>query len=56
MLIYPIIISLEQPLVSIRHALNSEHALIRHSNTYKHSNARLFSDLMKCLVEHESLS
>ena len=27
-----------------------------HSNTYKLSNARLFSDLMKCSVEHESLS
>ena len=43
-------------LVSIRHAQNSEYALIRHSNTFKYSNARLFLDLMKCSVEHESLS
>ena len=56
MLTYPIIIGLQQSLVFIRHALNSEHALIMHSNTYKHSNAWLFSDLMKCSVEHESLS
>ena len=56
MLTYPIIIGLQQSLVFIRHALNSERVLIMHNNTYKHSNARLLSDLIKCSVEHESLS
>ena len=40
-----IIISLQQ---SPWHALNSEHALTHHSNPYKVSCLRLFSDLMKC--------
>ena len=56
MLTYPIIILLQQPLVSIKHALNSEHVLNKHRNTYKHNNARLFSDLMQFSVENESLS
>ena len=56
MLTYPIIIGLQQPQVSIRHDLNSEHVLNQHSNTYNHSNARLFSDLMKFSVENESMS
>ena len=56
MLTYPIIIGLQQPQVSISHALNSEHVLSSHSNTYNRSNARLFSDLMKFSVENESLS
>ena len=34
--------------------LNSEHVLTQHSNQYKVSCLRLFSDLMKCSVEHES--
>ena len=42
---YPIIISLQQ---SPWHALNSEHALTHHSNPYKVSCLRLFSDLMEC--------
>ena len=54
MLTYPIIIGLQQSLVFIRHALNSQHALIMHSKTYEHSNARLFSDLMMCSAEHEA--
>ena len=41
---------------SIRHALNSEHVFSQHSNTYNHSNARLFSDLMKFSVQNETLS
>ena len=53
-LTYPIIIGLQQPQVSIRHALNSEQALNQHSNTYNSSNTRLFSDLMKFSVENES--
>ena len=53
---HPSIFSLQQSLVSIRHALNSEHVLIQHSMPYKCSNVRWFSDLMKCSVEHESLS
>ena len=42
---YPIIISLPP---SPWHALNSEHVLTHHSNPYKVSCLRLFSDLMKC--------
>ena len=53
---YPSIISLQQPLIPHGHALNSEHALIQHSNPYKVSCLRLFSDLMKCSVEHETQS
>ena len=53
-LTHPSIISLQQSLVSIRHALNSEHVLLQHSNPYKLSYVRLSSDLMKCSVEHES--
>ena len=56
MLTYPTIIGLQQPQVSIRHAVNSEHALSQHRNTYNHSNARWISDLMKFSVENESLS
>ena len=36
--------------------MNSEHALTQDSNPYKVSCLRLSSDLMKCSVEHESLS
>ena len=51
---YPSINSLQQSLIPYGPALNSEHALIQHSNPYKVSCLRLFSDLMKCSVEHES--
>ena len=56
MLTYPIIIGLQQPHVSIRHALNSEDVISWHSNTYNCSNTRLFIDLMKFSVENVSLS